>query len=51
MAAVFIGGIVRAIALINYPATPFLIFLILIELIPTAIMFWMQNKLLSNGGL
>ena len=39
MLAVFIGGVVRAVALVNYPATPFLIFLILIELIPTALMF------------
>jgi len=51
MVAVFIGGIVRAAALINYPATPFLIFLILIELIPTVIMLWMHNKLLSSGSL
>lgn len=51
MIAVFIGGIVRAISLINYPATPFLIFLIAIELIPTALMFWMHNKLLGNGTL
>lgn len=51
MVAVFIGGIVRAAALLNYPATPFLIFLIAIELIPTALMFWMHNKLLGNGTL
>lgn len=51
MIAVFIGGIVRAAALLNYPATPFLIFLIAIELIPTALMFWMHNKLLGNGTL
>ncbi|MDP4700282.1 MAG: DUF4345 domain-containing protein [Saprospiraceae bacterium] len=50
MVALFIGGIVRAVALINYPATPFLIFLILIELLPTTIMFWMHNKLLANGA-
>ena len=51
MVAVFIGGIVRAAALINYPLTPFLIFLILIELIPTALMLWMHNKLLNSGSL
>jgi len=51
MVAVFIGGIVRAAALINYPATPFLIFLILIELIPTATMLWMHTKLLNTGIL
>ncbi|MGJ8661478.1 MAG: DUF4345 family protein [Bacteroidota bacterium] len=51
MLAVFIGGIVRASALINYPPTPFLIFGILIELIPTSLMFWMHNELLQNGSL
>ena len=51
MVAVFIGGVVRAAALINYPATPFLIFLILIELIPTALMLWMHNRLLNTGVL
>lgn len=51
MIAVFIGGIVRAAALINYPATPFLIFLILIELIPTALMLWFHTKLLNAGSL
>ena len=51
MIAVFIGGIVRAVALVNYKPTPFLIFLILIELIPTALMFWMHNKLLDSGSL
>ena len=51
MIAVFIGGIVRAAALINYPATPFLIFLILIELIPTALMLWFHTELLNSGSL
>lgn len=51
MVAVFIGGIVRASALVNYPATPFLIFLILIELIPTALMLWFHTKLLNTGSL
>ena len=51
MVAIFIGGIVRAAALTNYPATPFLIFMILIELIPTALMLWMHNKLLKAGSL
>ncbi len=51
MAAVFIGGIVRAAALVNYPATPFLIFLIAIELIPTALMLWFHTKLLNAGSL
>lgn len=51
MVAVFIGGIVRVAALINYPVTPFLIFLILIELIPTSLMFWFHTKLLNAGSL
>ena len=51
MIAVFIGGLVRAGALINYPPSPFIIFIILIELIPTALMFWMHNKLLNAGTL
>ncbi|TXB62002.1 DUF4345 family protein [Phaeodactylibacter luteus] len=51
MIAVFIGGIVRAAALINYPVTPFLVFLILIELIPTALMLWFHTQLLNSGSL
>ncbi|MCF8430861.1 MAG: DUF4345 domain-containing protein [Melioribacteraceae bacterium] len=51
MVAVFIGGIVRAVALVNYPATPFLIFGILIELIPTALMLWFHSKLLNSNSL
>lgn len=47
MIAVFIGGIARAAALLNYPATPFLISLIAIELIPTVIMLWMHTRLLN----
>ena len=51
MIAVFIGGIVRAAALMHYPATPFLIFLIAIELVPTVLLLWMHNKLLTAGSL
>ncbi len=51
MVAVFIGGVVRAAALINYPATPFLIFLIAIELIPTVLLLWMHTKLIDAGSL
>jgi hypothetical protein len=51
MIAVFIGGVVRAVALVNYPPTPFMIFGILIELIPTALMFWMHSVLLKSGSL
>lgn len=51
MVAVFVGGIVRTVALLNYPATPFLIFLIAIELIPTTLMLWFHTKLLNAGSL
>lgn len=51
MIAVFIGGLVRAYGLRFYPATPFMIFGILIELIPTTIMLWMHTKLLNAGSL
>ncbi|MEZ4960650.1 MAG: DUF4345 family protein [Saprospiraceae bacterium] len=51
MIALIIGGIVRAVALINYPPTPFMIFGILIELIPTALMLWFHTKLLNSGSL
>ena len=51
MIALFIGGIVRAAALVNYPATPFLIFLIAIELIPPVLMLWFHTKLLNAGSL
>jgi len=49
MIAVFIGGIVRALALVNYPPTNFLTFIILLELIPTVVLFYMHNKLLKAG--
>ena len=51
MIALFIGGVVRAAALIHYPPTPFIIFGILIELIPTALMLWFHSKLLHSGSL
>ena len=51
MIALFIGGIVRAVALINYPASPILIAVILLELIPTPIMWWMHNKLMNEGSI
>jgi hypothetical protein len=50
MIAVFIGGLVRLYGLRYYPASPFLIFGILIELIPTALMFWMHNKLFGPAS-
>ena len=51
MIAVFIGGIVRAAALKNYEPTPLLIFLILIELVPTALILWFHSQLLKSGSL
>jgi hypothetical protein len=51
MIAVFIGGLVRAYGLRYYPPSPFLIFGILIELIPTALLLWMHTKLLNSGSL
>jgi hypothetical protein len=51
MVALIIGGLVRAYGLRYYPASPFLIFLILIELVPTALMLWMHTKLLNAGTL
>lgn len=49
MIAVFIGGLVRAYGLRYYPVTPFILFGILIELIPTALLLWMHSKLLNSG--
>jgi hypothetical protein len=51
MIAVFIGGIIRIYGLQFYSATPTIIFGILIELIPTAIMLWMHTKLLNAGEI
>jgi hypothetical protein len=51
MIAVFIGGLVRTYGLRFYPATPFMVFGILIELIPTALLLWMHTKLLNTGIL
>ena len=48
MAALLIGGVVRAVALINYHPTPFLIFIILLELIPPVLLLWMHHKWLSS---
>ncbi len=51
MLALFIGGLVRTYGLRYYPATPFMVFGILLELIPTALMLWMHTKLLNEGAL
>ena len=51
MVAVFIGGLARAYGLRFYPATPFIIFGILIELVPTVVLLWMHTKLLDADSL
>jgi hypothetical protein len=51
MMAVFIGGLFRAYGLRFYPASPFIVFGILIELIPTALMLWMHTRLLQSGSI
>jgi hypothetical protein len=51
MIAVFIGGLFRAYGLRFYPASPFIVFGILIELIPTALMLCMHTRLLNSGSL
>ena len=47
MVALFIGGLVRAFALANYPPTPFIIFIIAIELLPPPLMVWMHASSVS----
>lgn len=49
MIALFIGGIVRAVALINYAPTPVIWAVIILELVPTPILWYMHSKLLVNG--
>lgn len=44
MICLFIGGIVRAISLRLYPATPMLIFAIFMELVPPPILWYLNNK-------
>lgn len=51
MVALIFGGLVRTYGLRYYTASPFLIFGILLELIPTALMLWMHTKLLNEGAL
>ncbi|MGF1556310.1 DUF4345 family protein [Paucihalobacter sp.] len=51
MIALFIGGVVRALALINYPPTPVIIFGIFLEIVPPIIMFLMHNKLINTGKI
>lgn len=48
MIALFIGGIVRALALVNYAPTPVIIAVILLELIPTPILWYVHSKMIAN---
>lgn len=50
MLALFIGGLVRAFALTNYPPTPFIAFIIAIELIPPPLMLWMHSISLNAAA-
>lgn len=47
MIALFIGGIVRAVALVNYSPTPIIIAVIVLELIPTPILWYFHSKLIA----
>lgn len=49
MIAIFTGGIVRALALINYAPSPAIIVGIVLELIPTPILWYMHSKLITEG--
>jgi hypothetical protein len=51
MIAVFVGGLARISALRHYTASAFIVFGILIELIPTSLIVWMHTALLSSGEL
>ncbi|MEP0545774.1 MAG: DUF4345 family protein [Rhodothermales bacterium] len=50
MVALFIGGIGRSIGLLYYPATPELIVLIALELIPPLFLVPMQTALARGAG-
>ncbi|MEQ9375320.1 MAG: DUF4345 family protein [Imperialibacter sp.] len=49
MIALFIGGIVRAVALVHYSPTPIIWAVILLELIPTPILWYMHSKLIASN--
>ncbi len=51
MIAIFIGGIVRAISLLNYPPSPAILAGIALEVIPTPILWYIHSKLLNTGLL
>ncbi len=51
MIALFIGGVVRAVALVHYPPNTAIIAVILLELIPTPILWWMHANWLVDKGI
>ncbi|MEM7549477.1 MAG: DUF4345 domain-containing protein [Bacteroidota bacterium] len=51
MLALFIGGIVRAVACIHYPPDMPILATIFLELVPTPILWWLHTKLLENVSL
>lgn len=48
MIALFIGGIVRAVALIHYAPTPIIWAVIALELIPTPILLYLHSQLVES---
>lgn len=51
MIALFIGGVVRAAALVHYAPTPAIIAVVLLELLPTPILWWMHARLSAAGTI
>ena len=51
MIALFIGGIVRLVACINYSPDTLIIATIVLELVPPPILWWMQARLMDRGQL
>ena len=50
MFALMVGGVVRTIALVNYPIDALILAGILLELVPPPIMLWMHTKLANLNG-
>ncbi|GGD11649.1 DUF4345 family protein [Aquisalinus flavus] len=51
LAALFLGGIVRAAALVLYAPDPAIIAIIALELIPTPLMWYFQSRLKKSGRI
>tara|TARA_R110002050_G_scaffold212743_1_gene348923 strand:+ start:5082 stop:5441 length:360 start_codon:yes stop_codon:yes gene_type:complete len=47
--ALFIGGVVRSIALVNYAPTPIILAVIILELIPTPILWYVHSQVITNN--